>query len=170
MVEFTYQMVLSTLQTVALIVGIYYYIMVLRNQQRNQEETLKTRNAAIYQQMMAPITSTEWGVKRALLLEANPVSSHEEWLELVRSKPEYLEAWSWLCTLYEITGSYLRKGIFDIEFFVLHQSYWQLRFWRQQKTIIDKQRERLGPSYYRNMVYLFESMEKYLDEHPELKT
>ena len=37
MIEITYQMVLSTLQTIALIVGIYYYVMVLRNQQRSRK-------------------------------------------------------------------------------------------------------------------------------------
>jgi replicative DNA helicase len=43
MVEITYQMVLSTLQTIALIVGIYYYIMTIRANQRNQEISLKNQ-------------------------------------------------------------------------------------------------------------------------------
>jgi len=34
MVEITYQMVLSTLQTIALIVGIAYYLIIMRNSQR----------------------------------------------------------------------------------------------------------------------------------------
>jgi len=37
MVEITYQMVLSTLQTVGLLVGIIYYITVMRNQSRARE-------------------------------------------------------------------------------------------------------------------------------------
>jgi hypothetical protein len=37
MVEITYQMVLSTIQTISLVIGISYYIMVLRNQQKNQK-------------------------------------------------------------------------------------------------------------------------------------
>jgi hypothetical protein len=36
MVEITYQMVLNTLQTVGLLVGIYYYIMTLRNQRKDR--------------------------------------------------------------------------------------------------------------------------------------
>ena len=41
MAEFTYQMVLSTLQTVGLLVGISYYVLTLRNQQKNQEISLR---------------------------------------------------------------------------------------------------------------------------------
>ena len=36
MVEFTYQMMLDTIQTLSLVIGISYYIMVLRNQQKSQ--------------------------------------------------------------------------------------------------------------------------------------
>ena len=37
MVDITYQMVLSTLQTIALIVGIVYYITIMRNQNRSRQ-------------------------------------------------------------------------------------------------------------------------------------
>jgi len=43
MVEVTYQMVLSTLQTAGILVGIGYYIMTLRNQQRSQKTAEETR-------------------------------------------------------------------------------------------------------------------------------
>jgi len=38
MVEITYQMVLSTIQTIGILIGIYYYIMTLRNQNRTRQE------------------------------------------------------------------------------------------------------------------------------------
>ncbi len=40
-------MVLSTLQTVGLLVGIIYYLIIMRNSQRNQELTLKAQEQAI---------------------------------------------------------------------------------------------------------------------------
>ena len=46
MVELTYQMVLSTLQTIALVVGIVYYLTIMRNQQRTRELTLKAQEHA----------------------------------------------------------------------------------------------------------------------------
>jgi len=175
MVEITYQMVLSTLQTAGILVGIIYYIFNMRNQQRTrnltlraQEQTLRTRHATIYHQIMYPALSTA-GMKNILLLQANPVSSFEEYQKLTRSNNEFYVAWLWMCNLYEMTGIYLRQGVADVEFFAMHQPHWNLRFWRQAKPIIYKLRERLGPSHYRNMEYLFDSLEKYLEEHPELK-
>jgi len=164
------------------VAGFSYYVLTVRNAQnnqkltlrnqeislRNQEETLRTRAATIYHQMMAPIISTEWGIKRVRLLSNTPFSNHEEWLELYRSNPEYAEAWSWVINIYEMIGAYLRSGLVIIEFFILHNIFWHLRFWRQAKPIIHKQRERLGLGYFRNMEYLFECTEKYLEEHPEL--
>ena len=43
MVEVTYQMVLSTIQTISLVIGISYYLIVLRNQQINQKHAEDTR-------------------------------------------------------------------------------------------------------------------------------
>jgi uncharacterized membrane-anchored protein YhcB (DUF1043 family) len=47
MVEITYQMVLSTLQTIALIVGIAYYLIIMRNSQRNQALALRAQEQAL---------------------------------------------------------------------------------------------------------------------------
>ena len=46
MVEITYQMILSTIQTASLVVGIIYYITIMRNQQRTRELTLKAQEHA----------------------------------------------------------------------------------------------------------------------------
>jgi len=47
MVEITYQMVLSTIQTIGILVGIIYYLFIMRNSQRNQELTLKAQEHAL---------------------------------------------------------------------------------------------------------------------------
>ena len=47
MVEITYQMALSTLQTIGLLVGIAYYLIIMRNSQRNQELALKAQEHAL---------------------------------------------------------------------------------------------------------------------------
>jgi len=156
--------VLSTLQTTGILVGIAYYVMNLNYTRRNQEQTLRTRHATIYHQIMYPALSPA-GMKNILLLDANPVSSFEEYQKLTSSNNEFLVAWLWTCNLFEMIGIYIREDIADIEFFAMHQPYWSLRFWRQAKPIIYKLRERLGSGYFRNMEYLFDLVEKYLEEH-----
>ena len=59
MVELTYQMVLSTLQTVGLLVGITYYLIIMRNSQRAQQLQLETRQSQALMQMMQWQTSKE---------------------------------------------------------------------------------------------------------------
>ncbi len=59
MVELTYQMVLSTLQTAGLLVGIFYYIMTLRNTNRNQQLTLETRRLQIMMDLDQEMKSQE---------------------------------------------------------------------------------------------------------------
>ncbi len=61
MVEITYQMVLSTLQTAGILVGIYYYVMTLRNQRKNQELALETRQAQLFMNIYdRRVNSPDW--------------------------------------------------------------------------------------------------------------
>ena len=67
MAEITYQMLLSTIQTIALIVGIIYYLTIMRNAQKTRELTLKsqehateTRQAQLFMQIYDKWSSTEY--------------------------------------------------------------------------------------------------------------
>ena len=59
MAEITYQMVLSTLQTAGILVGIFYYIMTLRNTSKNQKLTLETRRLQILMDLDREMKSYE---------------------------------------------------------------------------------------------------------------
>ena len=56
MVDLTYQMVLSTLQTAGILVGISYYLVIMRNSQRNQQIQLETRQAQLFMQVYSQWT------------------------------------------------------------------------------------------------------------------
>ncbi|TFH14159.1 hypothetical protein E4H04_10710 [Candidatus Bathyarchaeota archaeon] len=174
MVDVTYQMVLSTLQTAGILVGIAYYIMTLnyarKNQDislRNQERTLETRHATIYNQLMVQLLSPV-GVKNIQLLNDNSFSNIEEFSELSNSINEFNDAWVWLCNQFEVIGINIIEGVADIDFFARHSPWFTLKFWRQSKPMIYEQRKKYGPSFYRNMEYAMDSLEKYFEEHPEL--
>ena len=53
-------MVLSTLRTIALIVGIVYYIISLRNTRRTQEVTLETRQTHLFMEIYKTYASKEF--------------------------------------------------------------------------------------------------------------
>ena len=170
MVEITYQMILSTLQTVGILIGIFYYIMTLNYSKRNQEQTLKTRNAMIFHQIVGQAIMNKETLKHVIVIESNPNPSLEEYYKLWNSDPEYRQAVYWFMQTYEICGIYLREGVIDVNMFALYQPYWSLRFWEWYKDIIYESRKRHGSSYYQNVEYAMNALSKYLEEHPELKT
>jgi len=45
-------MILSTIQTVGILIGIFYYVMTLNYTKKNQEQTLKMRNAMVFHQIV----------------------------------------------------------------------------------------------------------------------
>ena len=95
MVDVTYQMALSTVQTAGILVGIAYYELNLNYTRKNQEQTLKTRNASVYQNAVDSFTSSH-GIKNIRILTeriVNPFSSFEEFSEYRSNNPEYFEAW-----------------------------------------------------------------------------
>ena len=170
MVDVSYQMVLSTLQTVGLLVGIYYYLMVLRNQQKNQEQTLKTRNATFYNTLAGHLLSNNQAIKYIGIIQDNPISGVDEYNELWEKKLEYRIAVTWFWNFYETLGDYLREGIIDIGMFARRHTWFNLWFWEMYKDVIYDHRKRYGLSFFCSMEYLMNALQKYLEEHPELFT
>ena len=64
MVEITYQMVLSTIQTIGILVGIIYYIFSIRSSQRNQQMQLETRQAQLYMALLDRWNTKEFSKQR----------------------------------------------------------------------------------------------------------
>ena len=168
MVEVTYQMILNTLQTVGLLFGIAYYVLSLNYTRRNQELTLKTRNMTLQYQSINSMMYSPLGLKSMRLVGKTSFSSIEEYRELFKD-PEFDSAVTYVFSMLDIWGIYLEEGIFDIGIFAKAAPWYFKRFWNQYKPIIYEYRKTLGPSYYRNIEYLFDSLEKYWEEHPELK-
>jgi len=77
MAEITYQMILSTLQTVGLLVGIYYYVMTLSYTRRTQQLTLENRRAQPWMQMMDTTWSKETREAFDVLLSFGHLSDEE---------------------------------------------------------------------------------------------
>jgi hypothetical protein len=151
--------------------------MVLRNQQKNQEislknqeQTLKTRNTMVFHQIVGQALTNKEALKHVLTIESHPNPSIEEYYELWHSDLEYRQAVFWFMQTYEIYGIYLREGVVDGNMFAQYQPYWNLRFWEWYKDIIYEGRKRHDPSYYQNMEYAMNTLNKYFGEHPELQT
>jgi hypothetical protein len=94
MVEITYQMVLSTLQTAGILVGIFYYIMDLRNNREIQQISLLIRQSQCLQQILDKTTSRE-GLEYDRICTQAEWSDYDEWLERYWRDEDYRKAFAY---------------------------------------------------------------------------
>ena len=78
--QITFQTIFQFLQTLSIMVGIAYYLMILQNQQKSQQSTLETRQAQLFMQLYNKVVSQE-GIDNLGLLVRAEWSSYEEWVE-----------------------------------------------------------------------------------------
>jgi hypothetical protein len=154
MAEITYQMVLSTLQTIALIVGIIYYITIMRNTQKARRSEilwnfLQLRRQEDIMLKYAWVMSLEWedydDYESKYGREANP----EAWAKL----------WSYLVQFDDI-GLMVGRGVIDIaDYYELASSSIPI-LWMKYKPIIEEIRRRGDPKTMDWLQYLVEEMHK----------
>ena len=161
MVEITYQMVLSTLQTAGLLVGIFYYIMTLRNQS-------KARKTQVYLQMVN-IFSQPYRTEAQRKFDDFEWSTAEDFIEDWRN-PEGRKAIGTLGSWYEGLGVLVKENLLDIRIVALLLTGLVIRFWDKFIPIIDEAREAFGsPRFYIETEYLYNQLMKYIEEHPEIR-
>ena len=166
MVEITYQMVLSTLQTAGLLVGIIYYITTLRNQNR-------ARQAQLLMQMHIYRQNELRSIDVAMLdVIGNKLSGFQEYNEKMENDKDFRDMILVLFNFNESLGVFVKAGYFDIRNVALMWAgVTRLYYENIFKPMIDEARifydlPRLGSENE----YLCKTLIKYMDEHPELKT
>jgi hypothetical protein len=184
MVEITYQMMLSTLQTIALIVGITYYLFIMRNSQRNQEltrkaqeQTLETRQAQlftnIYNQSFANPEFLE-AVRMVITTHWDNLDEFHEDYDYYNpnpSNPEFIKAMSSVNGFFEGLGVFVKEGLIDIRLIALTMTVMIKSLWEKIAPYVVVDRERLqAPRLLSEFEYLYNELMKYIEEHPELKS
>ncbi len=121
MVDVTYQMVLSTIQTASLVVGIIYYLTIMGNQQKTrelafkaQEQALETRQAQYLTNLMNTFSSTEFRRQWHTLWRIE-WKDFDDFKERFHGKDvEVMSAYTSMMTYYESVGILVKSGLIDI--------------------------------------------------------
>jgi hypothetical protein len=165
MVEITYQMALNTIQTVSLVVGIIYYITIMRNQQRTRETALKLQEEAeksrqremiflrfqgfdkTYHEAIADVMSQDWG------------NTIEDWYS---HSPESRAQFDYIQVRYNNLGVMLQQKMMDPDlFFQIFPIGNILRFWEKMEDIILDYRETTKDvTYNEGFEYLYNEIKK----------
>jgi hypothetical protein len=119
MVDLTYQMVLSTLQTAGLLVGIFYYIMALRNQQKSQDITIETRQAQLFMQMQDRFNDEVKGFDIINKLQTANVNTAEKFIKLWESDETFFKAIRAITSFSEGFGVLVKEGLMNIRYVAL---------------------------------------------------
>ena len=137
MVEITYQMVLSTLQTVSLMVGVFYYIFIMRNSQKNQQMQLETRQTQLFMQFNDRRVSLRnewneiydewsWNDYDDFMQKYGPESNPEEWMKFMS-----------IAGLYEQMGVLAKHGSVNVQLIYDLVGGYLIRLWDKYEEIID---------------------------------
>ena len=171
MVEITYQIVLSTLQTIALVVGIVYYLIIMRNTQRNQELQLETRQAQLFMQIYNRWADRDMS-KMEFEFQEWEWEDYDDWERKYESDLDALSLRATLGKYYEGIGVLIKRGLVDPTLVDDLMSSAIIMYWRKFSPIIEEGRRRSGlPQRAEYQEYLYNQiMDIAKKQHPELKT
>lgn len=160
MVEITFQMVLSTLQTVGLLVGIFYYIMTLRNAQ-------KSRDAQIFLQFSNKTATKNWqnGMNHISQLE---FSSYEDLVKYRENNPDEWSDIRYVFGVIEDFGGLVRGGYLNINIVAITSSTNIIRAWETLQPAIDEMRRAARARAWSEMEYLYNQLILFKQRNPKL--
>jgi hypothetical protein len=156
-------MVLSTLQTVGILVGIFYYIMTLRNQQRNQEHSEETRKIQLLLDINKNIEELGSGVQYNEIMDMK-WDSYDDFISKYgyENNPEAYRKRMRMWRVMHVNGLLVRDGLIDVRALVDYTSGGSLYMWRKFKDIIEESRRLYHrPDYLFGLEYLAGEIEKY---------
>jgi hypothetical protein len=111
MVEFTVPLLLDIIRTAGILVGIVYYITIMRNQQRAQREAEKSRrNELVYGKLQN--ISLEYATSFNEVMTLRDWRDPEEWEEKYgrNNNLEAFSKWNYIIRHYTLAGLLLKQG------------------------------------------------------------
>ena len=178
----TFQTIFQFLQTISIMIGIVYYLLILRNQQRNQElslkaqqQTLETRQAQLFMGIYNQTVSSDYVSARTKVARLD-YCNFDDFMkiydpDLSPEAKENYEALDYMISFYEGLGVLVKEGLVPIRYVALLMADITRRLWEKLALVIDEIREYNNqPRIASEWEYLYDELMKYMEDHPELAT
>ena len=171
MVEITLSIVLQIFQTVALIVGIAYYLFIMRNSQRTQEMTLKNRQAQLLMQMWNRTQSKEF-TRDSNIMSRMEWKDYDDFIEKYSYPSEENDAWVSIGNFCEGLGVMVKNDLIEPSLVDDLESRLIVAGWEKLSPIVYETRKKHNyPTLFEQWEYLYNQVAPiYYQQHPELKT
>jgi hypothetical protein len=173
MVEFTLPIVLQIVQTVGILVGIIYYVTIMRNQQRTrelaltaQEHATETRQTEIFMRLYEQLNNAETYTSWAELV--NQEMDNEEYLQKYDStvNPVHFGKRAHLWYTFNTIGELLLMGI--VKYDLIHRLSLDpmvITMWERWEHIIRETRVRENsPDIWSGFEHLYNEMVRLREE------
>jgi hypothetical protein len=161
MVEVTIPIVLQVIQTVGILVGIIYYITIMRSNQKTQQLQLDTRKAQLYMQLFMRITSEEF-IKKSLDLLKFEYENVNEFMDKYISGPDSTTHAKLFSMFWHIDGLgyMMANDLIDPEMvYNFGGGFAQVWHWKKWEPVIRRMRELRGePEFMRWFEYTANEM------------
>ena len=174
--QVTFQTIFQFLQTVGILVGVYYYITTIRVNQRNQEIALKAQENAEKNRQRDMIIQRSQSYSLEYLRAFQEVRAMDDWEDPEdferkygrTTNPEARSKWLYIMRLYEMAGLHLQKGADPEILFEIWPVMAIVNLWEQFESVIKYQRERNNaPFMYEPFEYFYNEVKK---RYPDVTT
>ena len=162
--QITFQTIFQFLQTAGILVGIYYYLNILRANQKSQKQAEDTRKVQLLMQIHQS-QDEAYQNRRMDIARLNIEYENLEEFEEKTTRDQYVK-WAAMINEWNTIGLLLKFGYFDPEtLFEYFHARGPIHHWEKYKDVILWYRERnKWYSFCGGMEYLAEEMKKYRDK------
>ena len=160
MVEITISLMLQMIQTVGILVGIFYYLMTLRNQN-------KTRRGQLLMQTYGRIDQPDRIKALSSMMTTWNFENGQQFAEKLRNDPDFLYDFGNITLFMEGLGSMVRLNYIDIDGVAALFGGGITEYWRKIMPCKDEITKVLYPSWYLETELLYNELQKYAKTHPE---
>ena len=166
MVEFTIPLLLDIIRTVGIVVGIMYYITVMRNTRKNQELQLETRRTQAFMELTNELHSEKRLIQMVELYQMD-WDGYDDFEKKYGSDfniENFGKRYS-VWYFYNRIGWLLHEGVIDIKTVNAITAQFVLWMWDKFESVIKAQREVYGLSDFCIWFeYLVGELERYREE------
>ena len=160
MVEINLSIVLQIVQTIALIVGIVYYLIIMRNSQRSQQMQLETRQAQLLMQVYSRLDTPE-KVRALQEVFLWDFKDFDEWRDKYWNPDDYHRLGT-LVLFFGGAGTLVKTGDLPIEKVSMLIGGLTILMWEKFEPIKDDLREFWNmPGWANSWEYLYHELLKH---------
>ena len=151
---------LSTLQTLGILVGIFYYLMTLRNQN-------KTRRGQLLMQTYGRIDQPDRIKALTSMMLKWDFDNAKQFVEKLQNDPDFMYEFGNIVLFMEGLGSIVRLNYIDIDGGAALFGGGITEYWRTIKPWKEEITQVMYPSWYLETELLYNELQKYAKKHPE---